>query len=148
MALTVQKLREILALGKNSLVMDEQNCSVTSLTKCPNFDNVYNLSIKDGIVMTSKELLSQLTTLKDSDVVQFEDEKDIVHTMVSDYVLLSTQPPIGTCQRCGEYIYPSITEGYQGFCPYHDEDLFINEITPFNNEMWVKYHGLKPNIFI
>ena len=45
-------------------------------------------------------------------------------------VILSTEKPIGHCNRCGELVYPSIVDGYVASCPEHDEDLFSFEFTP------------------
>jgi hypothetical protein len=42
-------------------------------------------------------------------------------------VILSTEKPIGTCNRTGSYVYPSVVEGYSAFCPELDEDLFNME---------------------
>ena len=47
-------------------------------------------------------------------------------------VILSTQKPIGICNRSGGYVYPSVVEGYLGFSPELDEDLYEFE---FNRDM-------------
>jgi hypothetical protein len=45
-------------------------------------------------------------------------------------VILSTTKPIGYCNRSGEYVYPSVVEGYSAYSPELDEDLYDIEWTP------------------
>ena len=47
-------------------------------------------------------------------------------------VILSTQKPIGICNRSGGYVYPTSTEGYAGYSQELDEDLYEFE---FNKDM-------------
>ena len=44
-------------------------------------------------------------------------------------VILSTTKPIGYCNRSGEYVYPSVVEGYSAYSPELDEDLYDMEWT-------------------
>lgn len=69
-----------------------------------------------------------------------EQGNDIVHIvnqLGEDRVILSKNKPIGTCNRCGGYVYPTDTVSeyeYPGYCPGHDEDLFEMEFTPLEEE--------------
>lgn len=49
-----------------------------------------------------------------------------------DSVILSTTKPIAYCNRTGEYIYPTNTEGYFGYCKSLDEDVYEFETEPLN----------------
>jgi len=44
-------------------------------------------------------------------------------------IILSTEKPIGICNRSGGYVYPTTTKGYAGYCPEIDEDLYKMEFT-------------------
>jgi hypothetical protein len=59
-----------------------------------------------------------------------EQNCDLIHIVnSSDSVILSTNKPIGICSRTGGYVYPSVVDGYDGFCPELDEDLYLCEFT-------------------
>jgi len=86
------------------------------------------------MALTVKQLKEFLASAPDDAIVHTEQNLDIVHVVVGDSVLLSTKKPIGTCNRTGEYVYPSKIEGYSAFSPALDEDLYKFEWTPFNDE--------------
>lgn len=67
---------------------------------------------------------------KDFEVVNEQNEEYIHIINTNDNRLrLSTKKPIGICNRSGGYVYPSITEGYEGFSPELNEDLYKFEFT-------------------
>ena len=76
-----------------------------------------------------KEILNH-PELSDNMIIMDEQNQTFVHTFANDIFRLSTTKPIGYCNRTGSYVYPSIVEGYQGFCPELDEDLYSFEFTP------------------
>jgi len=81
--------------------------------------------------LTVKYLKEVLNRMKDDVIVHNEQNEDFIHIFTDDGRLrLSTTKPIGTCNRTGEYVYPSIIEGYSAFCPKLDEDLYDMEWTP------------------
>jgi len=59
---------------------------------------------------------------------QLRDFVHITHDSTGN-IRLHTERPIGKCNRTGEYVYPSIVEGYVGYCPELDEDLYEFEFT-------------------
>jgi len=86
------------------------------------------------MALTVKQLKEFLASAPDDAIVHTEQNLDIVHVVVGDSVLLSTQKPIGTCDRTGEYVYPTTTQGYSAFSPALDEDLYYFEWTLLNDE--------------
>jgi hypothetical protein len=50
-------------------------------------------------------------------------------------VILSASQPIGICNRSGGYVYPSVVDGYVGFSPELDEDLYEFEFNRDISEM-------------
>jgi hypothetical protein len=77
------------------------------------------------------ELLSKYP--KDMPITN-EQNQNFVHIVNTkdDSVILSTNKPIGYCNRSGEYVYPSQVDGYSAFSPELDEDLYDIEWTPLN----------------
>ena len=62
-----------------------------------------------------------------------EQNFEFIHTHNdNERIILSTTKPIGTCNRTGDYVYPSMVEGYSAFSPSVDEDLFDFEWTPLD----------------
>jgi len=62
-----------------------------------------------------------------------EQNREFVHIVNDDSrVILSTNKPIGICNRTGTYVYPTVVEGYSAFCPELDEDLCNLEWTEFD----------------
>lgn len=63
-----------------------------------------------------------------------EQNQSFVHIVNTndDTVILSTEKPIGICNRSGSYVYPSKVDGYSGYCPELDEDLYMFEYSPIN----------------
>lgn len=73
---------------------------------------------------------------KDDAVVtdeQLRDFKHITHDTQGN-IRLCVNRPIGRCNRTGEYVYPSIVEGYVGYCPELDEDLYEHEFYRIDHE--------------
>ena len=67
--------------------------------------------------------------LKDDAVVtdeQLRDFEHITHDSVGN-IRLCINRPIGRCNRTDEYVYPSIVDGYDAYCPELDEDLYEHE---------------------
>jgi hypothetical protein len=82
---------------------------------------------------TIKDLIELLSKYPQNFVITDEQNRSFVHIINDgDNVILSTQKPIGICYRSGGYVYPSIVEGYVGFSPDLDEDLYEFE---FNRDM-------------
>lgn len=82
---------------------------------------------------TVKELIELLTKYPQDFVITDEQNRPFVHIVNGvDNVILSPEKPIGICNRSGGYVYPSIVEGYDGFSPELDEDLYEFE---FNKDM-------------
>lgn len=77
------------------------------------------------------ELLSKYP--KDMPITN-EQNQDFIHIVntIDDSVILSTNKPIGYCNRTGEYVYPSMVDGYSAFSPTLDEDLYGIEWTKFD----------------
>jgi hypothetical protein len=84
--------------------------------------------------MTTIGKMIELLSKYPSDfVLTNEQNQNFIHIINSDdRVILSTTKPIGICKRTGSYVYPSVVDGYSGFCPELDEDLFEFE---FNRDM-------------
>jgi hypothetical protein len=82
---------------------------------------------------TIKDLIELLNKYPQNFVITDEQNRPFVHIVNGeDNVILSTEKPIGICNRSGGYVYPSIVEGYVGFSPDLDEDLYEFE---FNRDM-------------
>jgi len=82
---------------------------------------------------TVKELIELLSKYPQDFVITDEQNRPFVHIINgADNVILSPEKPIGICNRSGGYVYPSIVEGYDGFSPELDEDLYESE---FNKDM-------------
>lgn len=79
---------------------------------------------------TIKELIDLLSTYPQDFVITDEQNRPFIHIVNgSDFVTLSTQKPIGICDRTSGCVYQSIIDDYKGFCPELDEDLYENEFT-------------------
>jgi len=75
--------------------------------------------------MLTKQKLIELLSIYPNDMeIVDEQNRPFIHIVNTDKIILSTQKPIGTCNRTGGYVYPSLVEDYAGFCPTLDEDLF------------------------
>lgn len=86
--------------------------------------------------MTTVEKLIELLSSYPKDmIITNEQNLPFIH-MVNmsgeddEKLILSTRQPIGICNRSGEYVYPSVVDGYAGFSPALDEDLYEFEISP------------------
>ena len=79
--------------------------------------------------VTKKQLLELLSSYPDDSFITDEQNRPFIHIVnkANGDIILSATKPIGLCYRSGEYVYPSIVEGYDGFCPEIDEDLYSYE---------------------
>jgi hypothetical protein len=80
---------------------------------------------------TVGELIKLLSDYPAHFEITDEQNSPFIHivNMCGDKVILSTVKPIGLCDRSGEYVYPSVVDGYTAFSPALDEDLFEIEFT-------------------
>lgn len=84
-------------------------------------------------MVSIKKLIELLSSYPENFVITDEQNRPFIHIINGgDNVILSTQKPIGICNRSGGYVYPSLVEGYVGFSPELDEDLYEFE---FNRDM-------------
>ena len=80
---------------------------------------------------TVGKLIELLSAYPKDMVITNEQNFPFIHVAnVNDNVILSTTNPIGYCNRSGEYVYPSVVEGYSAYSPELDEDLYDSEWTP------------------
>lgn len=86
--------------------------------------------------MTSVGKLIELLSNYPKDmVITNEQNQPFIHLVNGkDNVILSTTKPIGYCNRSGEYVYPSVVEGYSAYSPELDEDLYDMEWTPLETK--------------
>lgn len=81
--------------------------------------------------LTVRDLKKMIEHANDDAPVILQDGSSIIHVMISDTVLLSSEKPIGYCKRCGEYVYPEKElEEYTAYCPNCDENMYSFEISP------------------
>ena len=81
-------------------------------------------------MITVKQLITMLKKYPDTMEITNEQNIDFKHIVnIGDRLIVSTEKPIGTCNRTGEYVYPSIVDGYVAFSPELDEDLYKMEYT-------------------
>ena len=79
-----------------------------------------------------KEILSRYP---DDMEIRDEQNENFIHSVnIDDVLVISTQRPIGYCNRSGEYVYPSRIGGYTAFSPSLDEDLYTSEWTPLDKK--------------
>ena len=79
-------------------------------------------------MLTVGQLKEMLSMYPDDMEVTTEQNQGIVHVSnTSDSLIISPYNPIGICNRTAGNVYPSVVEGYDGFCPELDEDLFNHE---------------------
>jgi len=74
-------------------------------------------------MLTVQELRDALKNMNPDARVKTQTNEEFVHIIGSDEIILSTEKPIGVCNRTGGYVYPTRSEGYSAFCPDLDEDL-------------------------
>lgn len=79
-------------------------------------------------MITVKQLKEMLSMYPDDMEITNEQRLGIIHVCnTSDTLTLSPYKPIGICNRTGGNVYPSVVEGYDGYCPELDEDLYSHE---------------------
>jgi len=88
--------------------------------------------IKSNIMTTVGKLIELLSAYPKDMVITNEQNQPFIHMVngSEESVILSTTKPIGYCNRSGEYVYPSVVEGYSAYSPELDEDLYDIEWTP------------------
>lgn len=79
--------------------------------------------------MTKADLIGILSKHSDDAVIMNQRGEDFIHmvNMRDGTITLSSEKPIGVCNRTGGYVYPTDTPGYAGYCPELDEDLYAFE---------------------
>lgn len=90
------------------------------------------------MALTVKDLKETLKGMREDAIVVNEQNQDFIHIISSDTLRLSTNKPIGICNRTGEYVYPSLVNGYSGFCPELDEDLYEFEFTRIDHKKFLE----------
>lgn len=95
--------------------------------------NAVGQLMKSNTVGKLIELLSKYP--KDMEIGN-EQNENFVHIIntESDTIILSTKKPIAICNRTGGYIYPTESDGYFGYCPELDEDVYKFETTPLKKK--------------
>ncbi len=81
---------------------------------------------------TVGKLIELLSNYPKDMVITDQQNQPFIHIINTNGVILSTEKPIGICNRSGGYVYPSVVDGYVGFSPDLDEDLYEIE---FNRDM-------------
>ena len=81
---------------------------------------------------TVKDFIKLLSSYNQDAVITNEQLEDFIHIVSTQdgNVIISTKQPIGYCARSGGYVYPSVVNGYIGYSPELDEDLYGHEIEP------------------
>jgi Zn finger protein HypA/HybF involved in hydrogenase expression len=76
-------------------------------------------------MITIKQLKKLIERTNDEAIVMLYTGEDITHIHDDgERLLLSAKKPLGECNRCGEYVYESIVDGYTAYCPSCNEDLY------------------------
>jgi hypothetical protein len=89
---------------------------------------------------TIKQLVELLSKYPQDFIITDEQNRPFIHMInIGDTnnqsVILSASQPIGICNRSGGYVYPSVVDGYVGFSPELDEDLYEFEFSRDMSEM-------------
>ena len=87
------------------------------------------------MVLTVKHLKEILDAMRPDAIIINEQNQDFIHILASDTLRLSTTKPIGICNKSSGYVYPSIVDGYIGFSPELNEDLYEFEFYRDMSEM-------------
>ena len=77
--------------------------------------------------LTVKHLKKALEHMRDDAIVVNSQNQDFIYMAADDRFMLSTDAPIGTCNRTGCVVFPSKVNGYSAFSPELDEDLYSME---------------------
>ena len=88
-------------------------------------------------MLTVGKLIELLSIYPKDMEITNEQNEEFIHIVnrIGDRVALSTTKPIGICNRSGGYVYPSLVDGYVGFSPELDEDLYEIEFSRDMSEM-------------
>lgn len=89
------------------------------------------------MALTVKHLKELIASGRNPEAIITDQQgRDITHMrfdIEQGDLILSTEAPIGECNRTGAQVYPSEVEGYTAYCPELDEDLYDFEFIPFVN---------------
>jgi hypothetical protein len=98
---------------------------------------------------TVKKIIELLSTYPQDFELLDEQNRPFIHIINTDdnTIRLSTRSPIGICKRSGGYVYPSVVEGYEGFSPDLDEDLYGCEFIRDMSNLDKKYIQMGCNRF-
>jgi len=85
---------------------------------------------------TVKEIRDSLAIYKDDAIITNHENQPFIHTVNKSNgdVILSTEKPIGYCNRSSGYVYPTSVEDYLGVSAELDENVDLCEITLPNLE--------------
>jgi len=78
-----------------------------------------------------KDLKKIIEHMSDDAIIHTQYNEDIVFMRGSDTLLLSTERPIGSCNRTGTHVFPTNSPGYAAYSPELDEDLYEFEFTKY-----------------
>jgi hypothetical protein len=82
------------------------------------------------VMLTVGQLKKMLLMYPNDMQITTEQNSPIIHlSNTSDTLIISAYKPIGICKRSVGNVYPSVVDGYDGFCPELDEDLYGIEFT-------------------
>ena len=83
--------------------------------------------------MNKAKLIELLAVYEDNAEIVTQTGESFNHivNLTDGSVVISTEKPIGTCNRSGGYVYPTTTKGYSGYCPEIGEDLYEMEFTKY-----------------
>jgi Zn finger protein HypA/HybF involved in hydrogenase expression len=88
-------------------------------------------------MITKKQLIDFIKNSSDEAIVTIFGQGEIIYIIQDSNILLSSQKPIGYCNKCGEYVYEETTQGleqYKGYCPNCNENLYKSEIILFKQK--------------
>ena len=90
------------------------------------------------MALTKKDLQDFINNkgFKEDAIITDEQGRNFEHLThdTKGNIRLCINRPIGKCNRTGEYVYPSIIEGYSAYCPELDEDLYEMEFTRIDHK--------------
>jgi len=77
--------------------------------------------------MRIEDLIEKLKTFQKKGVEEVYSEQNMdfyFYLLKDNSLILTTDVPIGLCNRTNSYVFKSKVKGYDGFCPLLDEDLY------------------------
>ena len=85
--------------------------------------------------MKAQEFIESLSKFEGSTVVCYEQDPIIHFSAFEDGMVVSSELPVGICNRSGGTVYPTVVPDYDGYCVAMDEDLYLFEFTPIQEEL-------------